>query len=260
MRAIIVDEEPIMTRFFARESEGIPDLNLIGSFNSGPEALEFAAENQIEVAFLDVEMPDMTGLELAVKLRELRSDMLIVFVSAYDYVHDSNKIGGDYYLEKPYNHEMVELMMDRLKLLAHRQKKTIYIQMFGTFNVLKDGIPVPLNGKAKEVLAYIAMFRGKEVSNQNIYSTVWEDKPYGAREMTTYFHALRRLKRTLNSSGISDLLISNVKGQMLNTELVDCDYYSWMDKNSDLHERFSGVFLPEYSWSEATLADMLNEE
>lgn len=260
MRAIIVDDEPVMTRYFARECEGIPELNLKGSFTTASEALSFAADNPIEVAFLDVEMPDMTGLELALKLRELRSDILIVFVSAFDYVRDSNKIGGDYYLEKPYDRETLEIMMERLKLLAQRQKKNIYIQMFGTFNVLKDGAPVPLSGKAKECLAYITMFRGKEVSNQDIYSTVWEDKPYGTSEMTTYFHALKRLKRTLREYGVSDLLISNVKGQMLNTEIVDCDFYSWMDKNSALHERFNGVFLSEYSWGEPVLADMLNEE
>ena len=74
MRAIIVDDEPVMTRYFARESEGIPELNLKGSFTSSEEALRFVADNPVEVAFLDVEMPDMTGLELALKLRDLRSD------------------------------------------------------------------------------------------------------------------------------------------------------------------------------------------
>lgn len=260
MRAIIVDDEPVMVRYFARECEGILELNLVGSFTAAKEVLRFVSENQVEVAFLDVEMPDMTGLELAVKLREIRSDILIVFVSAFDYVRDSNKIGGDYYLEKPYDHEILAIMMERLKLLAQRQKKNIYIQMFGTFNVLKDGVPVPLSGKAKEILAYIALFRGKEVSNQMVYATVWEDRPYGTSEMTTYFHALKRLKRILKDSNISNLLISNVKGQMLNTEIVDCDFYSWMDKNASLHERFTGVFLPEYSWSEPILADMLYDE
>lgn len=260
MRAIIVDDEPVMTRFFARECKEVPELNLIGSFTNSKDTLSFVADNPVEVAFLDVEMPDMTGLELAVKLREMLSDILIVFVSAYDYVRDSNKIGGDYYLEKPYDKEVLEIMMERLKLLAKRQKKNVYIQMFGTFNVLKDGKPIPLTGKAKECLAFIAMFRGKEVTNQTIFSTILENKPCGTKEMTTYFHALKRLKRTLKDNGISDLLISNIKGQMLNTEIVDCDFYSWMDKNSDLHERFNGIFLPEYSWSEPVLAEMMNED
>lgn len=46
----------------------------------------------------DVEMPHINGIELAVNLRKLRPDILVVFVSAYDYVRDSNKIGADYYI------------------------------------------------------------------------------------------------------------------------------------------------------------------
>lgn len=260
MRAIIVDDEPVMARYFARESEGIPNLDLTASFYSGEEALHYAAVNPVEAAFLDVEMPDMTGLELAARLRELRPDILIVFVSAYDYVRDSNRIGGDYYIEKPYDRHMLELMMEKVTLLARRQEKKLYIQMFGTFNVLKDGMPVPLRGKTKEILAYIALYRGKEVSNQMIYTTVWEDRPYGRNELTTYFHALKRLKRTLSENGIGDLLISNVRGQMLNTELADCDYYAWQDRSRNQKEKFRGEFLPEYSWAESVLADMMDEE
>ena len=260
MRAMIVDDDKLMVHYFAEKCQGIPELNLRGTFTDASDALRYAMDNPVEVAFLDVEMPGMTGIELAEKLRELRSDILIVFVSSFDYIRDFNKCGGDYYIKKPYDRDVLEIMMERLKLLAHRQKKKIYIQMFGTFNVLKDGIPIPLSGKAKEILAYTAFFRGKEVSNQTIYSTIWENRPYGPSEMTTYFHALKRLKKALKENEVSDLLISNVKGQMLNTGMVDCDFYSWMDGNCALHERFNGVFLHEYSWGESALADMLNVE
>lgn len=257
MRAMIVDDEPVMVRYFMREAEAIPDLNVQGTFTAARDAIAYAKKNPVEVAFLDVAMPDMSGLELAVRLRELRPDILIVFVSAFDYIRDSNRIGGDYYLEKPYDRDMLELMMERLRLLARRQKKHIYIQTFGTFSVLKDGVPVPLTGKAKEILAYVVLFRGKEVSNQTIYTTIWEEKPYGQAEMTVYFHALKRLKKTLAENGIENLLISNARGQMLNTDIVDCDYYAWQDKKSDRHEQFNGTFLSEYSWSEPVLAEML---
>lgn len=257
MRAIIVDDEPVMVRFFLRECESFQELNIKGSFNSGDEALEFVKENQIEVAFLDVEMPGMTGLELAVKLREIRSDILIVFISAYDYVWDSNRIGGDYYLVKPYDHEMMELMFERVKLLALRQKKKVYMHMFGTFTITYDGQPVPLKGKSKEILAYIATFRGKEVSNQTIFSTLWEDRPYDHSGMSLYFHALKKLKDALEKNGLSELLISNTRGQMINVDMVDCDFYAWQDENTDVNERFRGDFLTEYSWSEPMLSDML---
>ncbi len=257
MRAIVVDDEPIMIRYFLRESKDVAGIDLRESFTSGEEALEYARNHPIEVAFLDVEMPGISGIELAVKLREIRSDMLIVFISAYDHVRDSNQIGADYYIMKPYDQETLEMMMERLELLAYRQKKKTYMHMFGTFTVVHDGKPVPLRGKAKEILAFIATFRGKEVSNQEIYFTVWEDKPYDNKEMTVYFHALRKLKKVLADNGLSDLLISSTRGQMLNVSMVDCDYYAWQDHAANKEEQFRGEFLRDYPWGELILADLL---
>lgn len=260
MNAIVVDDEPLMVKYFVRTCAEITDLVIKETFNCADDALKYVRNNpQIDIAFLDVEMDDMSGVELAVKLREVSPEILIVFVSAYNYVRDFNRIGGDYYLEKPYDREILELMMEKLRLLAVRQKKNITIQMFGTFTVLKDGEPVPLRGRAKEILAFIAMHRGREISNQEICSTIWEKDIFDANGMSSYFHALRRLKTALQESGIENLLISSTRGQMLNTDIVDCDYYAWLDKNPNLSENFNGEFLSEYTWSESILAEMLQD-
>lgn len=261
MRAIIVDDEPLMLRKFERLSEGIQDLNIVGQFESADKALAYAAENPVEVAFLDIVMPVRNGLELAKELRELRPDILIVFVSAYDdYLWDFNQIDGDYYIVKPYDSDRLKAVMDRIRLLAHRQRKELYIQTFGRFLVLKDGKPLSLSGKAKEILALVVTRRGKEISNEEIYSTLWENRPYGNVEMTVYYNALRRLKNVLKKAGASDLLISTQRGQMINTDIVDCDYYAWWNQKMDMRDRFEGEFLSEYSWGEYILAELFSRQ
>jgi len=261
MRAIIVDDEPLMLRRFVRLSEGIPDLNIVGQFESAKRAMEYAKDWPVELAFLDVAMPITNGLELAKKLRKLRPDILIVFVSAYDeYVWDSNQIGGDYYIIKPYTREVLEMTMERIRLLSLRQQKDVYIQTFGRFLVMKKGKPLPLSGKAKEILALVVTRRGKEISNGEIYSTLWENRPYGNVEMTVYYNALRKLKSVLKEAELSDLLLSTQRGQLVDTTLFDCDYYSWQDKNLGARDRFEGQFMSEYSWGEYILAEMLREE
>ena len=258
MRAIIVDDEPLMIRKFVRLSEGIPDLEIVGKFEYAAEALTFANENSFETAFLDIALPGINGIELAKELRKIHPDVLIVFVSAYDeYVWDFNQIGGDYYILKPYNEETLKMAMERLRLLLTRQKKSIYIQTFGRFLVLKNGTPIPLTGKAKEILALIVTKKGKEVSNEEIYSTIWEDRPYSNVNMTVYYNAIRRLKATLKGAGAEELLISTKRGQMINTAIVDCDYYSWPEKG-DSKTDFNGEFLSEYSWGEGILAEMID--
>jgi len=77
--------------------------------------------------------------------------------------------------------------------------------------------------------------------------------------MTVLFNALRRLKRTLRSAGIDDILVSTQRGQKVNTELFDCDYYKWQDNERDERTLFEGEFLTEYSWGESVLAEIIEK-
>ncbi len=260
MRAILVDDEAIMLRSFMRNSADIPEINVIAQFQSAEEAIEFARENPFELALLDVRLPGMDGIELAVRLREIIPELLIVFISAYDeYLRNFNEIGGDYYILKPYKKETIRMMAEKMSLLAGRLEKNIYIQMFGRFNVMKDGVPLKISGKTKEILALIASRRGKEISNEEIYGTVWENREYSNERMKVYYNALSRLKHALAEAGISDLLLSTQRGQMLNTAICDCDYFAWQDGNMGSRDRFEGEFLSEYSWGDPILAEIMNK-
>lgn len=260
MRTIVVDDEPIMLKRFVRLSRGIPDISLVGQFECAADALRYARENPVELAFLDMAMPIIGGVELAQKLRGIRPDMMIVFVTAYDnYIWDFNQIGGDYYILKPYSRETLEMAMDRIRLLARRQQKELYIQTFGRFVVLKNGEPLPLRGKTKEILALVVARRGREISNEEIYSTIWEGRENGSERMNVFYNALHRLRVILKKAGYENLLISTQRGQMVNTDCFDCDYYAWQDKNMTPGDRFTGEFMSEYSWGESILAAILNE-
>ena len=259
MKAILVDDEPIMLRSFTRNSADIPELNVVAQFQSAEEAISYAQKNTFELALLDVCLPGMNGIDLAVKLREMHTGLLVVFISAFDdYIRNFNEIGGDYYILKPYKKETIRMMVEKMSLLAGRLRKNIYIQMFGRFNVLKDDVPLKISGKTKEILALIVTRRGKEISNEEIYSTVWENREYSNENMKVYYNALSRLKRALTEAGVSELLLSTPHGQMLNTAVCDCDYFAWLDKRAESRERFEGEFLSEYSWGEPILAGLLN--
>lgn len=255
MKTIIVDDEPVMISSFLRLSGDIEDIEIVGQFTRAEDALSFAEEEHVELAFLDVRMPGMKGTELAERLRELRPDILLVFISAYDEnIREFNRIGADYYIAKPYRRETLATAMEKIRLLSKRQRRRIYIQTFGRFNVLLDGSPVRLMGKAKEILALVVTKRGYEISNEEIYSTLWEGRTYSNADMAVYYNAIRRLRRELEKAGIGKVLVPTARGQMVDTQLFDCDYYDWLDGDDDL---FSGEFLSEYSWGEAILAGMM---
>lgn len=261
MKTIIVDDEPYMLKSFLRLSEGVDGIEVTGKFEYPEDALEFAKKQKVDLAMLDIAMPGISGIELAEKLRNIRNDILIVFITAYDeYIRDANRIGADDYIVKPYRKETIEMMANRMKFLSKRQEKDIYVQTFGRFNVLKNGRPVPLSGKAKEILALVVTRRGKEISNEKIYSTLWEEREYSNVHMKVYYNALKRLRNCLEENGLPDILVSTPHGQMVNTDLFDCDYYAWQDGNGGNRDRFEGEFMAEYSWGEYILGDILNSE
>lgn len=255
MRAIVVDDEPMMLKSFMRLSSGIEDLNVLQTFEVPEEALEFVKQNHVEIAFLDIEMPTMSGIQLAKEIRAVNPDMLIVIISAYgEYIKDSNQIGADYYIVKPYKHDTLEMMMDRMRLLIKRQKKELFMSTFGDFEVLRNGKPTSVTGKAKEILAYCVAKRGKEISNEEIYSSLWEGREYSNVNMKVYYNAVKRLKDALSEDGLSELLISTKRGQLANTDLFDCDLYGYLDKGD-----LSGIpdnFLSCYSWGKKMLEEI----
>ena len=89
--------------------------------------------------------------------------------------------------------------------------------MFGRFNVLKNGVPIALRGKAKEILALVATRCGKEISNEEIYSVIWEGREYSNVKMKVYYNALKKVKGNIRSRRTFRLVI-------VNTERTDVEY------------------------------------
>ena len=238
MRAIVVDDEPMMLKSFLRLSSGIEDLQVVSTF----------------------EMPTMSGIQLAKELRAIRPDILLVIISAYgDYIKDSNQVGADYYILKPYKHETLEMMMERMRLLVKRQQKELFIKTFGEFEILKNGKPTDVTGKAKEILAYCVIMRGKEVSNEDIYLALWEGREYNNVNMKVYYNAIKRLKDALAEDAIPDLLISTKRGQLINIDMFDCDLYQWIKKGNKDISKIPGGFMTKYEWAPKLLEKVLEK-
>lgn len=99
MKCIIVDDEPIARKGITRQVEQISQLELVNAFNSAEAALDFLKTNEVDLIFLDIQMPGMNGIELA---RILPKQTLIIFTTAYsEYALDSYEVDAIDYLVKP---------------------------------------------------------------------------------------------------------------------------------------------------------------
>jgi two-component system, LytTR family, response regulator len=80
MTCIIVDDEPLAREGLRLKVEKVGFLTLLGMFGSGLAANQFLSENTVDLVFLDIQMPDLTGIEL---LRSLKNSPLVIFTTAF---------------------------------------------------------------------------------------------------------------------------------------------------------------------------------
>jgi len=111
------DEELLREALVAQLREAWPALEILATADSGPDALEAIATHKPAYAFLDIRMPGMTGLEVAMALPEVSPATLPVFVTAYDqYAVNAFEAGAVDYLLKPVERERLDATAGALRL------------------------------------------------------------------------------------------------------------------------------------------------
>lgn len=115
MKILIVDDEKLASSRVARilNELGITDITIS---NDSLEASEYIVKNKYDIIFLDIQMPNMTGLELANKILELEPKTFIIFQTAYDqYAIEAFQSGGIDYILKPTTNENINNALQKVK-------------------------------------------------------------------------------------------------------------------------------------------------
>jgi len=109
LNCIAVDDEPLALGLVSVFIEKTPFLNLIGKYSSAVEALQGLHSQQVDVIFLDIQMPDLTGIELARVLGQAQQGGVgprIIFTTAFNnFAIEGYKVDALDYLLKPFNYE-----------------------------------------------------------------------------------------------------------------------------------------------------------
>ncbi len=103
MTCAIIDDEPLAAELLASYAKKTAFLELVGTYNSAIEAMREIRTNPVDLIFLDIQMPELSGLEFATILSP---KTMIVFTTAFDrYAVDSYKVNTIDYLLKPISYE-----------------------------------------------------------------------------------------------------------------------------------------------------------
>ncbi len=258
MRTILVDDELWALEQFELEAENISDIEIVGKFLRPLEALEFAHNNTVDFALLDISMPEMDGIELGKKLKEINPNIVIIYVTSYDSYLQEAFLGvkADYYILKPYNTTDVQEVFSRAMLLSSRLRKRVRFNTFGRFDMFVDDKVVRFsNAKAKELLALCVDRRGGTVTMDEAIDKLWENRLYDVQVKRLYRKAVIYLHALFIDYDAANVFESGRGVCNLNAKEVDCDYYEYLENN--ISHEFDGNYMVEYSWAEETNAELI---
>lgn len=172
IRCCVIDDEPLAAQLIASYVERTPGLELKGVYSSGADAVKDIMGKEVDLIFLDIEMPQINGLEFA---KVIPSECKIIFTTAYDqYAVQGYKVNAFDYLLKPISYkEFLEAATRVLNLapkaipevpkrefiLVKSEYKLIQVRISEIMFVegLKDYIKIYIDGSDKPILTLMSM-------------------------------------------------------------------------------------------------------
>lgn len=211
LKAIIADNEEPAVNVLTIMLEKTRQIDVVKSFTNAADALSWFQYSKPDVAFLDIEMPEIKGLELAEKILAIHEDVEIIFVTAYDqYALDAFRVNALDYLLKPLSFEDISRTVSRLvkrkgaEATANRKFSNGCVYCFGRLTVYGSSNDQPVKwrtSKTEELFAYMLQNTGKEVPKWKICEALWPE--CDMEKVDVYLHTtLYKMKKVLSAAGI----------------------------------------------------------
>jgi two-component system LytT family response regulator len=259
MNIIAVDDEKLALDTLVDSVEKVlPEANVNG-FRNPQEALGYVQGKHCEIAFLDIKMRGISGLELARQLKNIQGDINIVFVTGYsEYALDAFRLYASDYLLKPATPEAVEKALQHLRTpVKPKNGKKIRFQCFGTFEVFFcEKCLVFKRSKAKELLAYLVDRMGASVTMGELMSVLWEDGQDTVSRRSNLRNLISDIKQTLVEAGSEDIIVKGRNTIAIDCNAVDCDLYNFLRHIPYAVNSYRGEYMTQYSWAEITTASL----
>ncbi|MEV5709674.1 response regulator transcription factor [Actinoallomurus sp. NPDC052274] len=211
-QVLLVDDDP---RFVKVVASLLSRRNLqVKSVSSGELARQALRHGDIDLALLDLNLPDIDGLSLIHELREEGNDTPVILLTARSKPHEQVlglRLGGDDYVTKPFD---PELLLARIHAVLRRSSAAAgrpgagrndlvdlspvlaggspVLVDLAARQVFKDGVAVRLAPMEYAVLEFLVRNRGRAVSKEEIMVQVWGTDRGVSRTLTEHISRLRR--------------------------------------------------------------------
>ncbi len=219
LTAIVVEDEIAILNLMKITINKNKNINVIAGYTHPTEALDNIIKLKPSVVFLDVELPGITGIELAKKIHSLEENIKIIFSTAYsEYAVDAFRVNAVDYILKPITEDEVNRVVNKLlkKVYPNNYSDTSYkykISCLGKFEVSAVNSTTIVRWpttKTEELFAYFIVNIGISINKWKLCEILWPDRDEKRAEHNLY-NTIYRMKSTLNKYDIP-ITILNEKG------------------------------------------------
>lgn len=230
IKAVLVDDEMLVLNYLEKVVGETNDIQVIGAFTDPDQALSEIPQLKPDVLFLDVDMPEMSGIELGTKLMEgnHNEEMAIVFVTAYEqYAIRAFELNAIHYILKPVDSQSVDEIVNRVHRKKEIERREISVNgeifLFGNMHLrLNDHQTELMTAKLEELFALLILHREIGISKWQIIDILWEDSSMEKSQQNLYT-MMFRLKKKLRNAGIKIDIQSGNSIYKINIGEVYCD-------------------------------------
>ena len=276
MKILVVDDErPARERMVETLGRICSECKVV-AFDNAQDALNYEGKSDIEIAFLDIELGNYSGIELAIELKKYSPRCNIIFVTSFsEYGTESFKARPSGYVTKPYTDAEIKRELDNLRYqiseslessevsgesgesggngetTLEKDERRLRCATFGNFIAYKENgdIMTFSRTKSKELLAYLIDCAGFPVTTKDIAKDVFEaelDKQMSKNISKIIIGLITDLK----DEGYDDIVIKQNRQIYVNRDKIDCDIYNAINGDVSALNSFHGEYMIEYSWAE----------
>lgn len=254
MRIIVCDDErPALENLVIAIRGAVPDCEPV-AFRYPGDVLGYAKENAFDVAFLDISMPEMSGIELAKELKKILPALNVIFVTAYGvYAVDAVRLHASGYVMKPVSKASIEREMKNL-LYPVLPEGGMYVQTFGQFEVFSQGKPLRfVSAKCKEMFAYLVDKEGASVNRKELSAALFLDEPYTLKVQNYFSKIVKALEDSLSQAGYGNVFVRAYNSYAIDKDAFRCDLYDYEKGDPVAINKYHGEYMLQYEWAEGKL-------
>lgn len=263
MKTLVVDDSKRAATSLARIIDDLSGQDTCEVAFDAQVALAKCKETHFDVVFLDVEMPDANGFDVARELKVSSPSTNVIFVTGHSrYALDAWGTQASAFLLKPVDEEDVRRALGSLRNpIDPHYGRGLFVRCFGNFEVFYDSKPVRFErSQTKELLAYLMDRRGALVSMGELVAVLWEGKPDTPSRRSQLRTLISDLRHTFDRLGMPDVIVRRRGCVAVHLTAAECDYFGFIHNIPSAVNSYNGEYMCQYSWAESTAALLENGE